>query len=196
MIRPRLIIFAKAPVIGRAKTRLAADIGKVHAKRIYRSMTRRILMRVQDPRWDTVLAVTPVQALGQISDWDGVDQITQTTGSLSPRLAQVYSDHKGPLVVIGTDAPQVSRQDIVTAFKSLRSCRAVFGPADDGGFWLIGLNAPVSPAVFDNVRWSSATTLTDLSANISGQVTQLRELVDIDDLNGLRRVRREYPHLI
>ena len=80
MIRPALIIFAKAPVMGQAKTRLAADIGPVHAKRIYRAMTARIIRNVQDPRWDTALAVTPASALGQVPEWAGTAQICPSRG--------------------------------------------------------------------------------------------------------------------
>ncbi len=196
MIRPRLVIFAKAPVIGRAKTRLAADIGVVHAKRIYRAMTRRIIRSVQDPRWDIVLAVTPAQALGRVTDWADCPQIAQSSGSLSPRLAAVFAGHKGPLAVIGTDSPQIKRTDIAAAFKALRSYDAVFGPADDGGFWLMGMNAPVSPSIFDNVRWSHENTLDDLQGNLDGRVTYLRTLTDVDTRTALDQVRAEIPGLI
>ena len=90
MTRPRLIIFAKAPIMGRAKTRLAADIGPVHAQRIYRAMTARILRNLQSPKWDTVLAVTPAQWLGAIPAWNGAAQYAQVSGSLSPRLMQAF----------------------------------------------------------------------------------------------------------
>ena len=195
-MRPRLVIFAKAPLLGRAKTRLAADIGIVHAKRIYRSMTSRILRSVTDPRWDTVLAVTPSNMLGRVPDWHGAAQIPQAEGSLSPRLAKVFAEHKGPLVVIGTDSPQVTRRDIARAFKALKTQAAVFGPADDGGFWLMGMNAPVSDAVFDNVRWSSAQTLSDIESRLDGSVAHLQTLMDVDTLSALKQLRVDFPRLI
>jgi len=86
-MRPTLFIVAKAPIMGRAKTRLAADIGPVHAKRIYRSMMSQVLHQTRDPKWDTVLAVTPPHLLGHVPDWEGFEQIPQVSGSLSPRLA-------------------------------------------------------------------------------------------------------------
>lgn len=196
MIRPRLIIFAKAPVLGRAKTRLAKDIGIVHAKRLYRSMTRRIIYNVQDPRWDTLLAVTPDNTVGAIPDWQGLPQIAQGPGNLSPRLARIFSLYRGPVIVIGTDCPQVNAQDIAKAIKALGSNQAVFGPANDGGFWLMGMNGPVRKGLFDGVRWSSEFTLSDLSANIDGQIARLHTLTDIDDLEALLNVRTKYPGLI
>ena len=187
-MKPRLFIFAKAPAIGKAKTRLAADIGKVHAHRLYRAMLAKVIRQVQDPRWETILMVTPRRALGQVPEWDGLPQIAQVNGSLSPRLMAAFKE-KGPILVIGTDCPQVERNDIANGFKALRKNAAVFGPADDGGFWLMGLNGPVKPDVFDNVRWSHQDTLSDVEANIDGSVHHLRTLIDVDDLKALRALR-------
>jgi len=184
----RLYIFAKAPAMGKAKTRLAADIGKVHAHRLYRTMLSTVISEVQDPRWETVIMATPPRAIDTVPEWAGLPQVPQVSGSLSPRLAAVFGD-KGPTIVIGTDCPQVTRNDIADGFKALKKHAAVFGPADDGGFWLMGMNAPVSPNVFDNVRWSHDDTLSDIEANINGSVHHLRTLIDVDDLKALRALR-------
>ena len=141
-MRPVLFIVAKAPIMGRAKTRLAADIGPVHAKRIYRSLMAQVLRQTRDPRWETVLAVTPPHLLGRVPDWDGFAQIPQVSGSLSPRLAALF-ERKGPTLTIGTDCPQVDSTDIANAFRALKSKSYVFGPASDGGFWLMGANGPL-----------------------------------------------------
>ena len=191
--RPTLYIFAKAPGMGRAKTRLARDIGVVHAKRLYRAMTAQVLRQVQDPRWDTVLAITPPSAIGTIPEWQAqgnasIAQIPQVSGSLSPRLAAVFQS-KGPVIVIGTDCPQVTATDIAAGFDALRQNKAVFGPADDGGFWLMGANAPLKPSVFDEVRWSHADTLSDIKARIDGDIAVLRVLTDVDDLKALQAYR-------
>jgi len=187
-MKPRLYIMAKAPIIGKAKTRLAADIGVVHAKRLYRAMMSRVIRQVQDSRWETVLAVTPRAAMGHVPEWAGVGQVPQVSGSLSPRLAAVFAD-TGPTLVIGTDCPQVTARDIAKGFTALRSHKAVFGPADDGGFWLMGMNGPVHPRIFENVRWSHDETLSDIEANIVGPVARLRTLVDVDNLRALRQIR-------
>jgi len=187
-MRPQLYIFAKAPAMGKAKTRLAADIGKVHAHRLYRTMLSKVIRRVQDPRWDTVLMATPVRAIGNVREWDGLTQIPQAKGSLSPRLLAAFAN-RGPTLVIGTDCPQVTRDDIADGFAALRHHAAVFGPADDGGFWLMGMSGPVKADVFDNVRWSHEDTLSDVEANIEGSVHHLRTLIDVDDLRALRALR-------
>ncbi|WP_418152584.1 DUF2064 domain-containing protein [Litorimonas sp. RW-G-Af-16] len=169
---------------------MAADIGVTHAKRHYRGMMATILRHVQDPRWLTILAVTPPASLGQIPDWQGITQIPQVSGSLSPRLAQIFA-RKGPTLVIGTDSPQVRSRDIAAAFQALRHTDVVFGPASDGGFWLMGANGPLSPAKFEGVRWSTEHTLADIKAQF-GRVATLRTLTDIDDLQALKAYRRSH----
>jgi len=183
--RPRLIIMAKAPIMGRAKTRLAKDIGPTHAKRIYRAMMRAVIRNTSDPRWDTVLAVTPQSAMGRVVEWRGQSQISQVCGSLTPRLAAVFNRH-GPTVCIGTDCPDVTASDIAEAFSHISRGRHVLGPADDGGFWLIGTQGPARAELFENVRWSHAKTLADMEARFEGHVHKLRTLIDVDDLNALR----------
>lgn len=190
MMRPRLIIFAKAPLMGQAKTRLAADIGPVHAQRLFRAMTVKIIRSVKGPKWDTVLAVTPPAFLGHIPEWADTPQYAQTSGSLSPRLMQAFQ-RNGPTVVIGTDSPQIHRNDIDAAFKALRSHDTVFGPASDGGFWLMGLKKPAKPGLFEAVNWSTETALADVSRNLSGSTTYLQTLTDVDDEEALRVIRRD-----
>lgn len=187
-MKPTLIIMAKAPIMGHAKTRLAAGIGSVHAKRLYRMMMARVIRQTRDPRWDMVLAVTPARSLGRVPDWRGIDQMPQSRGDLTPRLAAVFAA-KGPTVVIGTDCPDVCARDIADAFAAMKSGRAVLGPADDGGFWLIGMNGPAPADLFTQVRWSHAQTLRDMEARFTRPVVHLRRLIDVDDLAALRAWR-------
>lgn len=183
--RPTLIIMAKAPIMGRAKTRLAKDIGAAHAKRIYRAMMSEVIRKTADPRWDTVIAATPVSMMGNVPEWRGQALIPQVSGSLSPKLAAVFA-RKGPTLCIGTDCPDVNAQDIAAAFKAVGRGRHVLGPADDGGFWLIGTLGPARPDLFEGVRWSHAETLVDMEARFEGRVSKLRTLIDVDDLKALK----------
>ena len=188
MMKPTLIIMAKAPIMGRAKTRLARDIGAAHAKRIYRAMMGEVIRNTADPRWDTILAVTPTSFMGKVPDWRGQVQIPQVSGSLSPRLASVFA-RKGKVVCIGTDCPDVNAKDIAQAFKFIGQGRHVLGPADDGGFWLIGTLGPARADLFEGVRWSHDKTLSDMEARFEGRVATLRTLIDVDDLKALRARR-------
>lgn len=187
-MRPTLFIMAKAPIMGRAKTRLAADIGPVHAQRLYRMMISRTVRDLSDPRWDCVLAVTPPAMVGRVPSWRGVPQIPQSRGNLTPRLAAVFV-RKGPTLAIGTDCPDITRTDIADAFEALRHAPAVLGPADDGGFWLIGINGPARRGLFANVRWSHEQTCADMAARFACDVPRLRTLIDVDDAAALAHWR-------
>ena len=190
-MRPVLYVFAKRPAMGAAKTRLARDIGPVHAQRHYRAMTARVLRQVRDPRWDTVIYAAPARAVGTVPAWEGFTQRPQPRGSLSPRLDAVFSGSRRAVLVIGTDCPQVDARDIAGALRALRSSRFVFGPAEDGGFWLMGAQAPLRSGFFDGVRWSSPHTLADVTERAGGRVARLRTLEDVDDGASLRRVSRQ-----
>jgi rSAM/selenodomain-associated transferase 1 len=182
-MKPLLFIFAKAPLMGKAKTRLAADIGRVHALRVYRAMCAKILREVEDPRWDTVLYITPDRFIeaGFGGLWPlHMPRAEQKHGDLTARLARAFTV-KAPIIAIGTDAPQVKKRDIAEAFKALKTNPAAFGPADDGGFWLIGLNGPVKHGLFEDIRWSHPDTFADMKAKLESHVHLIRNLMDVDD---------------
>lgn len=193
-MKPRLYIFAKAPRMGKVKTRLAADVGHVHARRIYRAMTAKILREMQDPCWDTVLYVTPDDFVG--ANFGGlwpqnIPRFTQCDGGLSERTTLLFRG-KGSIITVGTDIPAMKRADITAGFKALKHNAAVIGPAKDGGFYLFGLNAPADTGLFDNIRWSHKETCKDMCAAIDGRIAFLRELEDVDDLAGYRRYCQRY----
>lgn len=196
-MKPRLIIFTKAPVIGGAKSRLAKGIGKTPAWRIYRAMTAGLVRRLRDPRWELVLAVAPDRAWRRRFPkvWPGdVTRLRQGSGDLGARQARVLR-RRGPVCVIGSDAPQVTRSDIAEAFKALKRSDGVVGPAEDGGYWLLALNAPAPSGLFKSVRWSHPQTLGDLTERMSAcglaRVKRLRALRDVDEAGDVERVKKE-----
>ncbi len=193
MSERRLVVFAKAPVIGGAKSRLAADIGAAGAWRVYRAMCARLFPRLRDPRWETVLAVTPDRAAARaFSDLWGRSEprVGQGSGDLGDRLERVLN-RQGPTIVIGADAPQVTAHDIWCGFKALRRADLVFGPAADGGFWLIGVSRPTPRGALSHIRWSSGDALADTQAAFgeAARVVHLRRLRDVDDGADWRAVR-------
>ena len=198
----RLIIMVRDPVAGRVKTRLARGIGTVAATAAYRAMMTSVCARLaNDPRWETSLAVTPDNALNSHMLPYGIRRSRQSQGDLGQRLQAVMANTRpGPVVIIGTDIPGVTPADIARAFKALGTSDAVFGPAPDGGYWLVGLKRrPSLPCAFKNVRWSTSTALADTEANLRGKlITHLGVHDDVDeagDFAGLRHLigRRILP---
>jgi glycosyltransferase A (GT-A) superfamily protein (DUF2064 family) len=97
----------------------------------------------------------------------------------------------GPVVIIGSDIPGIAKSDIAHAFRELGARDAVFGPATDGGYWLVGLRRrPRFLDPFAHVRWSSEHALADTLADLAGKdVVLLRSLSDVDDGAALSRHR-------
>lgn len=192
-MKPTLVIFLKAPMAGRAKTRLAAGIGPARAVSFYRQSTDILIRRLgNDPRWRTVLAVDPPAATGR--GWwhlwpPHLARVGQGSGDLGQRLRHVLrAVPPGPVAIIGSDAPQISRDHIARAFHLLRCHNAVAGPAADGGYWLIGLKRlKAAPGAFLNVRWSGEHALADTLASLPKgfSVARLPVLQDIDEASDL-----------
>lgn len=185
-----LVIFARYPHFGVGKRRLAAEVGELAAWRFQR-FAMAILLRelARDRRWTTWLAVTPDRPAGWVRRARAIGQGPGDLGARLTRLAKRLP--RGPVVIIGSDAPQVRRGDVAAAFYCLGGSDAVFGPSVDGGYWLLGLSprGRLHPP-FEGVRWSSATTLADTAANLQRpRVSYLRELEDVDDAASLQRLR-------
>ena len=194
-MRRHLVLFVRAPALGHGKRRLAREIGDVAAVRFERLMIMRLLRRLgNDPRWHLRIAVTPDQACRQARAWRPADAVAgQGTGDLGVRMAHaIAAAPPGPVVLIGGDVPAIEARHIAAAFRLLGSCDLVFGPARDGGFWLVGARRrPRSPApLFAGVRWSSPYTLADTLGGLSQYVKVgfVETLEDVDDRAGYRRL--------
>ncbi len=165
MRRRHLIIFAKPPRLGRVKRRLAADIGTMEALRFYRrNLAATLRMLGRDPRWQCWLFLD--RGAGR---WPrNLPRRLQARGDLGVRMeTALRALPQGSIVLIGSDIPGVSRSDIHHAFRGLGRSDVVFGPAEDGGFWLVGLaNSRVAPDLFKDIRWSTEHALADCTRNL------------------------------
>jgi hypothetical protein len=189
-MKPHLVIFARAPRRGAVKRRLAADIGDGPALAFYRRTLHDVVRRLgTDPRWHTWLAVTPDADAVRPGLWPavlGVQLIPQGQGDLGARMARPMAElPPGPVMIIGTDIPDITRGHIADGFAALGSHEFVFGPATDGGYWLVGASRrPAVPAgFFRDVRWSTEHALADTLAGLPprARTAILCELDDVDD---------------
>ncbi len=187
MTRPTLLIFTKAPRIGASKTRLAADIGRVAARRMARSLTAHTISQSEHPAWHTRLMVDPPSMMSSTLGgvWpEHLERFVQHGRSLGERLTHAMIEAPpGPVMFIGTDAPALKKSMILTATRNLGRNSAVFGPALDGGFWLFGISQDLrTPSLFENIRWSSPHAMEDVWSNLPRDVsiTLLPQLIDID----------------
>ena len=191
--RRHLVVFARAPVLGRVKRRLAQEIGALAALRFHRLNTARLLRRLaRDPRWQCWLALTPDRHEAGPRFWRvECRRIAQGPGDLGWRMAGALSGlPPGPVVIVGSDIPGVAPRHIAAAFRALGGCDLVFGPAEDGGYWLIGGRGRTLPyGLFAGVRWSTAHALDDTLRNVPRRlrVGFAATLADVDDGAAYRR---------
>ena len=191
-----LVIFTRAPRLGRVKRRLGRDIGAVAATAFYRrtlfAMTRRL---AGDGRWRCWLAVTPDRDAGVPGLWPAGcrARLRQGPGDLGARMARSMSDlPPGPVVLVGADIPDIQPGHVAAAFRALGRHDAVFGPAADGGYWLVGLRRrPRVVDIFRGVRWSGPDALADTLANLErgASAALLEVLSDVDDGEGYKAFR-------
>lgn len=183
-----LVIFARRPAFGVGKRRLARDVGDLEALRFARSSLARLLRTLgRDQRWTLWIATSPDRPTDWTRPWRAV---AQGHGDLGEKLSRVVRAlPPGPVVILGADTPDVSRADIAAAFAALGSNDAVFGPAPDGGYWLIGLRRRLRTHLpFVNVRWSTRHALADTLEAMNDRPTALLRIrEDVDDGPSLRR---------
>jgi uncharacterized protein len=191
-----LVLFAKAPVLGRVKRRLAAEVGEVEALRVYRTTLRRLVRRLaSDRRWTThlALAADPAAARG-LPEVDGLRVMPQSGGDIGERMGRaIAACPPGPALLIGADLPGVTGAQIARAFAVLRGNDVVFGPAADGGYWLVGASATGRRRLVfaDGIRWSSPQALADTRAGLAPdtRVALADTMEDIDTAAAYRRWR-------
>ncbi len=185
-MRGTVFVFVKAPRAGAVKTRLGAEIGMGRAAALFRIMTARTIAQAQKGPWRTVLAVDPPAA---VSGWNALwlrrlARMAQGSGDLGARIARAFNSvSRGPAVIIGADAPGLRARHLREAFRALGRADAVFGPAEDGGYWLIGLaRRRAAPRLFDGVRWSTKHALDDTIKSLppTFNIARLETLRDID----------------
>ncbi|MFG2484224.1 DUF2064 domain-containing protein [Streptomyces virginiae] len=187
-----LLVIAKTPVAGRVKTRLTTQFTPQQAADLALAALQDTLASVlATPARRRVLVLD-----GQPGPWipEGIEVVPQGTGSLDVRLAAAFALAEGPTLLIGMDTPQVT-PELLAPGLDFTEADAWFGPADDGGFWALGLADP-DPALLLGVPMSVAHTgevqrqrLTD--AGLS--VRDLPELCDVDTPADAERVAAAAP---
>ena len=162
-----LAVFARWPLLGQAKTRLAPALTPALAHQLHVAMLNDAL----DAMRGAAAERRTLWWAGAPSDRDGflvpegVEAFDQGSGDLGDRLAHAFSTlHRTPdarVIVIGSDCPWLDAAALDRAFEAMERCDAVVGPAGDGGFHLLGLGlnaAGVLPALFRGIPWSTERT--------------------------------------
>ncbi len=188
-----ILIYAKAPIVGKCKSRLAAEIGSEAATQLYQKMLRHTLLESQKADAQVRLRVSPDEELQNSENWaEGIEiRQAQGMGDLGFRLNQgfleSFRESAQKVLVIGTDCPGLRHEHLREALQELDNREVVLGPARDGGYYLLGLRQTM-PNILQNISWSTdqvlKQTLTILkSAGKSYYL--LPELSDVDTKDDL-----------
>ncbi len=164
-----LILFTRLPVPGQAKTRLIPELGAEGAAALQRRMTQQVLGRawtwtVADPSLRLRIAYDGGSA-AEMRDWLGpLDFVPQGEGDLGERMHRCcqreFDAGARSVMIVGTDCPQLDEAHFRAARLALQQTPVVFGPAEDGGYYLIGLSRPL-PALFTGTTWSTHQVLAE-----------------------------------
>lgn len=185
----QIAIMAKAPIPGLAKTRLIPTLGAMGAARLQRRLTRMTVRCALDARLGAVTVwCTPdsrhrfFRALKQTS---GVELLVQPGGDLGARMHTAFRVHcvRGPLLVVGTDCPVLHPEHLREAAQALIAGNdAVFHPAEDGGYALVGLRAP-QPALFADMPWSTDRVMPETRVRAHAEGLRVREFETLWDVD-------------
>jgi uncharacterized protein len=201
----RLLVFARLPELGRVKTRLAAAIGDERALAVYEAMLRDVLAGVgtSTPTTEVEVCWAPTEAASAetLSRAFGSHVLAMQTGTtLGDRLSMAFSErfffHRTQkIIAIGVDEPRMTRPEIDHAFSLLDSCEWVIGPAEDGGYYLIGCRAPAfDVSVFAGMKWGTSEVLPATMERIraaQNTVALMPSRYDIDTVEDLERYAEE-----
>ena len=184
-----LIVMAKAPAPGFAKTRLIPALGEQGAARLAARLLEHTLREARDAGFDALTLacapdITPAAfaAQGRL----GVALVAQGEGDLGARMQrqfeQAFARAATCVLVIGTDAPALDAVMLRRAADALSSAQAVFVPAADGGYALIGLRR-VLPSLFEAMPWSTGAVMAVTRERLAQAAMRHTELPTVHDID-------------
>ncbi|MGV8843762.1 MAG: TIGR04282 family arsenosugar biosynthesis glycosyltransferase [Pseudomonas sp.] len=158
-----LHLLARAPEPGRVKTRLIPALGEEGASDLQRLLTERALALPAAGFSDRFLWLAdgpdePLQAVAAANGWTVMDQPAGDLGERMRRIATLGLAESDAVVLIGNDCPALDGAYLTAACQALNAQDAVLGPAEDGGYVLLGLRR-VDPLLFDDLPWGTERVL-------------------------------------
>lgn len=180
-----LLIFTRNPELGKCKTRLAATVGNESALEIYKFLLNHTAELTQDV--NAAKQVWYSEEIWKEDIWNTThfDKRLQQGSDLGIRMANAFQEGFASgfehIIVIGSDMHDLKKADLENAFDMLKTKDFVIGPAEDGGYYLLGMNA-FNADVFQNKTWGTETVLQDTLNDLKNENIQLQETRNDVDL--------------
>ena len=190
-----LIIFVKNIKLGKVKTRLAKTVGDDNAFKVYKA-----LVEVTEKATSNLKVDKRIYFSDAIIDekWPNDNKAVQIGNDLGERMSNAFqngfADGYDNIVLIGSDLPNISRDIINHGFETLKNNDVVFGPAEDGGYYLVGFSK-FHNCVFENKAWSTSNLLEETLSDLEQkkiEVSLIETLNDIDTFEDLQA----YPEFL
>lgn len=191
-----VIIFAKLPVPGKVKTRLAAELGNEFAVEFYKKCATHIFNEISELHnfgIDCYLFHGIEDDVSEIKTWVDKNFIffPQAAGDLGIKMSsafqKVFADKFNKVIIVGTDVPDITAEILLNAFETLNENVVVISPSYDGGYNFLGL-CNFYPELFEDINWSTPEVLQKTINKIEElglNVEFVESLLDIDDKNDL-----------
>lgn len=198
MSKELLIVFVKNSVLGKVKTRLAKDIGDEAAFELYKTLVSKTEQATNQIAIDKHIYFSDtIEETGWRHDFKTIQQ----GNDLGERMKNAFKDgfEKGyqNIVLIGSDLPDISEELINKSFEVLKTSDTIFGPAEDGGYYLVGMKQ-LHNDLFDNITWSTSKVFEETMDVLKSQsisVGLLETLNDIDTFEDLKNASIYKTHL-
>ncbi|MFA4887686.1 MAG: DUF2064 domain-containing protein [Candidatus Nanoarchaeia archaeon] len=179
-----VIIFAKWPVLGKCKTRIAAITNEQFSLELSRACLTDLVSRIKESKsYDLIFGVDNKEEANLFKAnynlacvlTSSSKQVFNQSEKFSNLFSNLLTDYK-KVVLIPMDVPFLQEQDLTEAFSLLNNKKYVVGPELNGGIYLIGINTPFEKNVFENVRWSTPFSCKDFILNCSVKNIEVLEL--------------------
>lgn len=196
-----IAVFARAPVAGACKTRLIPALGAEAAARLHESLVRHALaVAVASDVGPVTLWCAPDAGhpfFAQCARAHGVALAAQPESDLGARMLAAFEAAAGPLLLMGADCPSITERHLRACARALEESDAVFLPAEDGGYGLVGARRPC-PGIFSGIDWGTDRVMAQTRAALRRTQLTWREpavVWDVDWPADLARLARERPAL-
>lgn len=185
----RLVIFAKAPVLGQVKSRIAVETGEEKALSIYKQLLQHVFEQLSNVSGFETCSYSnqPEHEFFEVYKSSGIKFHQQIGNDLGQRMYNALEEEindSSSVVLIGSDCPRINKAVIKEAFQKLSSgYQGVIAPAEDGGYVLIGFSGDIPKQIFEDIEWGAESVFQQTRQKITKlnlKLCQLATLADID----------------
>lgn len=189
-----LILFAKRPREGEVKTRIGHAIGMGGAKDLYVAFLKDLFQEHAEQEYALIPFVNSYEfPIAELTK-EYLEIHKQEGSSLGEKMHNTFkkmAHNHEKMIIIGSDMPHLSKERVEQAFKQLDDVDVVLGPAEDGGYYLVGMKQPHN--IFENIEWSSATVLGETIKQLEdGRLSYslLEKDFDVDTIEEIPKLKR------